>query len=127
LNLLVDQLPCSAKLKTIVSDDDIGLAAAFAHTEDPRITGLHRVVCFWHKVSAFVRPVGRSPNKLRMIELFRRLGATRHVDEYARCSDEIVLLSGPLVIITVNSGTEQEYLANPFIFPRDLNKDEKPN
>jgi hypothetical protein len=96
LHMLTHDLPCKEILVTIISDDDRGLNSAFDNTPDSKITELNRVICFWHKISCFVRIVARSRNKAEMISVFRRAGTTKHPDEYKRCMERILELSGDL-------------------------------
>jgi hypothetical protein len=93
LTLLVDVLPCKDILKSIVSDDDHGLRAAFANASNPKITGLGRIVCFWHKMQTFSNllkkcHLNRDDMKTKM-EIFRRIGMTRDRSECLRLIDNL--------------------------------------
>lgn len=60
LNLLIDRLPCSSILKTIVSDDDVALDSAFSRMKDvPIIACLKRIICIWHKYQKFKELVNK--------------------------------------------------------------------
>lgn len=61
LKILLEILPSKNNLKTLCSDDDVGLDGCFTETTniedktetDFKILELHRVICFWHKTENF--------------------------------------------------------------------------
>jgi hypothetical protein len=94
LTLLTDVLPCREKIRSIVSDEDKGLSSAFDSSENPRISSLGRIVCFWHKMQKFNGLVKRwrlnGDAMHEKIETFRRIGMTRNIDECNRCIDVLL-------------------------------------
>lgn len=101
LELLLLQLPCRNTLKTLISDDDVGLDSAFHIIQEQesrtpeevllreRASSIKRIICFWHKCSNFSKFVSAlkltQEEKHKCMELFRAIGMSRDrtlVDQY---------------------------------------------
>jgi hypothetical protein len=83
LHLLAHVLPSSAKLETIISDDDQALDSAFALNRDPVIARKGRVICFWHKLQRFMQIATRS-KQTEKVQLFTKMAMTRDPDQCDR-------------------------------------------
>lgn len=94
LELILCTLPCSSIIKTICSDDDLGLNGAFtlinesSAVEDAdlkfKANSLGRVICFWHKSSNFVQfiqSLGFDTNTRNMLcDHFNLIGSSRDIN-----------------------------------------------
>ena len=101
LSILVSQLPSKCKIKTICSDDDLGLAGAFTETRlieektetDNMILNLKRVICYWHKIENFVKYIASlklpEDEQKKYISQFRLMGMTRDKRVAQQCRDEL--------------------------------------
>jgi hypothetical protein len=94
LTFLVHDLPCKDKIRTIISDDDVALNAAFENSQDIRILSLGRILCVWHKMNKFLLLVNNAYHDKEMRErkmaLFRKMASTRDEVECGMCIDEIM-------------------------------------
>ena len=82
LDLLINRLPCQGIIRTICSDDDIVLDAAFKRIEnDPFVISINRVICIWHKMSQFKDIVNSSikekDQRSHAMEIFHEMVYTR--------------------------------------------------
>ena len=87
-------LPCSSIIKTICSDDDLGLNGAFTLINESsavkdadlkfKANSLGRVICFWHKSSNFVQfiqSLGFDTNTRNMLcDHFNLIGSSRDIN-----------------------------------------------
>lgn len=101
LAILVSELPCKNILTTICSDDDVGLAGAFAEAKmnegkneiDEKISRLNRVICYWHKIENFIKYIVTlhlpQDEEKKYIQLFRIMGMTRDKVLAEKCHSKL--------------------------------------
>ena len=86
IKILANNLPCYNILRTISSDDDQNLEAAWNNIEqDPSCFHLSRIICIWHKIKNLkdeMKNVDMSKeDQDKVIKLFHEMAFTRNEDK----------------------------------------------
>ena len=97
IQLLLHKLPCKDVIRTICSDDDQTLDAAWERLQDSDAHALcvDRIICVWHKMAKFKDVLNHSvPDKIareHLMDLFHKMAFTR--SEQA-CDEALAELKG---------------------------------